>query len=145
MAMEAKNAEMNLISKNNINDANGAKKCVFVIAGGAWQVPLLRKVKELGYEAVNSNLYENSPAFEYADHCEVANVLDKEKNLEIAMKYNVDAVLTDESDIAVPTVAYVAKTLGLPTIGEDKAALFTNKYQMRCFCRDHGLNTPEFC
>lgn len=122
-----------------------ATKRVLVIAGGAWQVPLVRKVKELGYEAVNSNLYEGSPAFEYADHCEVANVLDKDKNLEIAKKYNVNAVLTDESDIAVPTVAYVAETLGLPTIGQEKAILFTNKYQMRCFCRDHGLNTPEFC
>lgn len=126
-------------------NSTNTNKRIFVIAGGAWQVPLVKKVKKLGYEAVNSNLYENSPAFEYADYCEVANVLDKEKNLEIAMKYNVDAVLTDESDIAVPTVAYVAKTLGLSTIGEDKAALFTNKYQMRCFCRDHGLNTPEFC
>ena len=112
-------------------NSTNTNKRIFVIAGGAWQVPLVKKVKKLGYEAVNSNLYENSPAFEYADYCEVANVLDKEKNLEIAMKYNVDAVLTDESDIAVPTVAYVAKTLGLPTIGEDKAALFTNKYQMR--------------
>lgn len=118
---------------------------VLIIAGGAWQVPLVRRAKELGYETVNSNLYEDSPAFEYADYCEVANVLDKEKNLEIAKKYQVNAVLTDESDIAVPTVAYVAETLGLPTIGRKKAALFTNKYQMRCFCRDHGLKTPEFC
>ncbi|MCD7765738.1 MAG: ATP-grasp domain-containing protein, partial [Lachnospiraceae bacterium] len=74
----------------------------------------------------------------------VADVLDREQNLEIARKYQVQAVLTDESDIAVPTVAYVAGKLGLPTIGEDRARLFTNKYAMRCFCREHGLKTPEF-
>ncbi|MCD7841860.1 MAG: ATP-grasp domain-containing protein, partial [Lachnospiraceae bacterium] len=117
---------------------------VLVIAGGAWQAPLVEKVKAMGYEVVNSNLYEDSPAFAFADYCEVADVLDKEKNLEIARKYHVQAVLTDESDIAVPTVAYVAGKLGLPTICEDLARLFTNKYEMRCFCREHGLKTPEF-
>ncbi len=117
---------------------------VLVIAGGEWQTPLVKKVKELGCEAVNSNLYEDSPAFAYADFCEVADVLDKERNLRIAQKYGVQAVVTDESDIAIPTVAYVAEKLGLPTIGSERAALFTNKYLMRCFCREHGLKVPEF-
>ena len=41
----------------------------------------------MGHFVICSNLYEDSPAFVYADVCEVANVLDKEKNLEIAKKY----------------------------------------------------------
>lgn len=117
---------------------------ILVIAGGEWQTPLTKKVKELGYEVVNSNLYENSPAFAFADFCEVANVLDKERNLEIAEKYQVNGVMTDESDIAVPTVAYTAEKVGLPTIGQKLAALFTNKYLMRCFCREKGFKVPEF-
>lgn len=117
---------------------------VLVIAGGEWQTPLVRKIRELGCETVNSNLYKDSPAFAYADFCEVADVLDMEKNLEIARKYRVQAVVTDESDIAIPTVAYVAEQLGLPTIGREKAALFTNKYLMRCFCKEMGIPAPEF-
>lgn len=117
---------------------------ILVIAGGEWQTPLTKKGKDLGYEVINSNLYENSPAFAFADFCEVANVLDKEKNLKIAEKYQVQGVMTDESDIAVPTVAYVAEKLGLRTIGQELAALFTNKYLMRCFCREKGFHVPEF-
>lgn len=117
---------------------------VFVIAGGEWQKPLVRKVKELGYEAVNSNLYPDSPAFQYADHAEITDVRDKETNLAIGRKYGVNAVLTDESDIAVPTVAYVSETLELPGIGQEKASLFTNKYKMCRFARMHGLNVPEY-
>lgn len=117
---------------------------VLVIAGGEWQTSLVKKVKELGYTVVNSNLYEDSPAFAFADFSEVADVLDRERNLQIARKYGVQAVVTDESDIAIPTVAYVAESLGLPTIGSHRAALFTNKYLMRCFCREHGLKVPEF-
>ncbi|MDD6233065.1 MAG: ATP-grasp domain-containing protein [Frisingicoccus sp.] len=119
-------------------------KRLLIIAGGTWQVPLIKKAKELGFEVVNSNLYEDSIGFQYADFGEVSDVKDKDKNLEIAKRYQVDGVITDQSDIAVPTVAYVATKLGLPTIGEDKAALFTDKFQMREFCKDHGFPYPEY-
>ena len=51
-------------------------KRVMVIAGGTWQVPLIKKVKSLGYEVVNSNLYEDSIGFEYADFTGVLDVRD---------------------------------------------------------------------
>lgn len=117
---------------------------LLIIAGGTWQVPLIKKAKQLGFEVVNSNLYEDSIGFEYADFGEVSDVKNKERNLEIAKKYQVNGVVTDQSDIAVPTVAYVASQLGLPTIGEDKARLFTDKFMMREFCREHGFPYPEY-
>ncbi len=122
---------------------NGRMK-LLIIAGGDFQVPIIKKAKSMGVDVVNSNLYEDSIGFQYSDWSEVADVRDKEKNLQFAKKHNVDGVLTDQSDIAVPTVAYVATELGLPTIGNDLAKLFTNKYCMRDFCRDHGLPYPEY-
>ena len=121
-----------------------AKKRIMQICGGTWQVPLIQYIKAQGYEVVNSNLYEDSPCFAYADFKEVVDVLDKEKNLEIAKRYNVDAVVTDQSDISVPTVAYIADKLGLAGIGVDTAKLFTNKLNMRQFCQNHGFASPEF-
>lgn len=119
-------------------------KKVLVIAGGDWQVELVKKVKSMGYYAICSNLYENSPAFLYADACEVADVLDKEKNLLIAKKYRPDAVISDQSDIAVPTVAFLNEQLGLNGIGENLAELFTNKYLMREFCKKNGVAIPDY-
>lgn len=119
-------------------------KTVMVIAGGAWQIPLIKKVKAMGYKVLNSNLYEDSPGFAFSDYTAVADVKDKEKNLEIAEKYKVNAVLTDQSDIAVPTVAYVAEKLGCYTFGEEMAALFTNKFKMRKFCQEKGFSIPEY-
>ena len=57
-------------------------KRLMIIAGGTWQVPLVKKAKELGCFVVNSNLYEDSPGFKYADVTAVADVRDKEKNLQ---------------------------------------------------------------
>ena len=115
---------------------------IMVIAGGEWQCPIVQTAKSMGHTVICSNLYEDSPAFIYADVGEVADVLDREKNLWIAKKYKPDAVLTDQSDIAVPTVAYVAEQMHLKGIGEEKAELFTNKYKMREFCEKHGFPSP---
>lgn len=119
-------------------------KKVMVVAGGEWQCPLVQKIKEMGYYVICTNLYENSPAFQYADIGIVADVLDKEKNLEIAKRYEIDAILTDQSDIAVPTVAYVAEKLQLKGIGIEMAKLFTNKYLMREFCKENGFAYPDY-
>ena len=115
-----------------------------IVAGGDWQVPITKKAKEMGLYVISSNLYEDSPAFAYADAVKIANVLDREANLACAERYKPDAVVTDQSDIAVPTVAYICQRLGLPGIGEDKASLFTNKYKMREFCKKYGFASPDF-
>lgn len=119
-------------------------KKVLVVAGGDWQIDLVKKIKKLGYYVVCSNLYEDSPAYKYADAHEVCDVLDKDKNLEIAKKYGVNAVLSDQSDIAVPTVAYVNEKMGLRGIGTKIADLLTDKSLMRQYCKDNRIDVPDF-
>lgn len=119
-------------------------KKVMVVAGGNWQIELIKKLKSMGHYVICSNLYEDSPAFKYADECEVANILDKEKNLEIARKYQPDAILSDQSDLAIPTVAYLNSVLGLRGIGVDKADIFTDKSVMREFAKQNGAIVPDF-
>ena len=117
---------------------------IMVIAGGDWQIELIKKAKTMGHYVICSNLYDNSPAFRYSDVGVVANVLDKEKNLELAMHFKPDAIISDQSDIAVPTVAYLNEKLGLNGIGIDKANLFTDKSLQRKFCKQHNIPVPEF-
>lgn len=117
---------------------------VMVIAGGDWQIELIKKLKKMGHFVICSNLYENSPAFKYSDKCEIADVLDKKKNLEIAKKYMPDAIISDQSDIAVPTVAYLNSELGLKGIGVELADLFTDKSLQRQFCKKNGFDIPEY-
>lgn len=115
-----------------------------IIAGGEWQVPIIKKAKQQNLFVVNTNLYPDSPAFSFADIGLVADVLDKEKNLALARQYKVDAIITDQSDIAVPSVAFVAENMNLQGIGSKIAELFTNKHLMRKFCVTHGIPTPQF-
>lgn len=117
---------------------------VMVVAGGEWQVPIIKKAKMLGNFVICSNPYPDSPGVQAADIGEIADARDKEKNLAIAKKYGVDIAVTDQTDIAVPTVAYICQQLGLKGIGRDKAELFTDKYQMRMFGKKNGFSMPDF-
>lgn len=117
---------------------------IMVIAGGTWQCPIVKTAKEMGHYVICSNLYKDSPAFEFADVGVVADVLDKKKNLEIAKEYKPDAVLTEQTDIAVPTAVYVAEELGLKSIGTEVADRFTNKYKMREYASKVGILMPRY-
>lgn len=117
---------------------------VMVVAGGSWQVPLIAKLKELGAFVVNTNLYPDSIGFKYADVGLVADVKDIEANLRFAKEYRPDAILTDQSDIAVPTVAKLCEELDLPGIGYNIALRFTNKAIMREYCSEKGLFTLKY-
>jgi len=119
-------------------------RTIMVVGGGAWQVPLITKAKHLGHRVINSNPHEDSPGFEVADVGRVADVLDRAANLAIAREFEPDAIVTDQSDIAVPTVAYLCETLGLPGIGSATAKRFTDKSLMRACCRDHDFPHPRF-
>lgn len=105
---------------------------------------LIRKAKAMGLFVINSNLYPDSPGFRYADVGLVSDVRDRKKNLEFARQYQPDGIVTDQTDLSVPTVAYLCEELGLPGIGMTTAELFTNKYQMRQFLKQRGYPTPEY-
>ncbi|MFA7825480.1 ATP-grasp domain-containing protein [Aeromonas dhakensis] len=121
-----------------------SKKKIMVVGGGKWQTPIVKKAADLGFYVVCSNLYKDSPAFKYAEHCYVADVRDIKKNSQIAKQENISAIITDQSDIAVMTVASVAEKLNIPGIGLQCASLFTNKYLMRSSLSIDGLNHPDY-
>ncbi|MDD3415817.1 MAG: ATP-grasp domain-containing protein [Lachnospiraceae bacterium] len=117
---------------------------IMVIPGASAQIPLIKKVKELGYKVVCVNPYENSPAFPYADYCEQYDILNVNDCISVAQHYNVCAVLSDECDIAMPTVAAVSERLSIPSIGSELASLYTNKKRMREFSEKKGFPCPKY-
>lgn len=120
------------------------RKKIMVVGGGKWQAPIVEKATNLGFDVVCSNLYQDSPAFKYAAHCYIIDVRDIEKNSQIAEQENISAIITDQSDIAVMTVATVAEKLRIPGIGVQCASLFTNKYLMRSSLLIDGLYHPDY-
>lgn len=125
--------------------AYGEKETVIVLAGTKWQIPLVKKLKEKGCRVVVFNLLPDSPAFQYADDYCIVDILNREKCLELAKGYCPSAFMSDECDIAVPSIAYLSEKMGLNSIGTAMGELYTNKYKMRVFGKKHDFDTPFFC
>lgn len=120
------------------------KKKIVVLPGAIWQVPIVKKIREMGYSPIVVNPAAESPAFAYADKSIQSDIFAKQNYLDGIREMHVNAVLSDECDIATKLIAELADELQLPSQGQDMAELYTNKVRMRDFLRDHNLPCPEF-
>lgn len=120
------------------------KKNVLILPGSEWVVPLIKRTKELGYNVFVVNPAENSPGFEYADKYLLSDIFDSDKVIQFAKENNINAITSDECDIAMPAIAKYGKILGLPALSEKTASIYQDKFEMREFCREHGINFPEY-
>ena len=119
-------------------------KTILVLPGSLWQVALVRKIKELGHKVLIVDPHNSALCYEFSDGHLEADIFDSSKVNEYASANNVDAVMSDQCDIAMPVIAALCERLGLPCMSVETARLFTSKFMMREFCREHGLNFPEY-
>ncbi len=132
------------VSENKETQANSKAKNILILPGSKWQIPLTRRAKEKGLRVTVASPENSSPCSEYADEYFRTDIFDIDKILKYATKTKIDAVISDECDIAMPVVATLGEKLGLPALSSNTATLFTNKFLMREFCRKHNFNCPEY-
>lgn len=121
------------------------QKHIVVLPGIFWQIKLIQKLKALGHRVTVINPAEDSPAFPYADSHIVSDIFKTENYLPLLDSQSVDAVLSDECDIATELVASLADHFNVPSQTVPMAQLYTNKVKMREFLQAHHLPCPAFC
>ena len=119
-------------------------KRILVLPGTQWQVPLIEKIQEMGHQAIVVNPDPNAPGMKIANQVLVSDIFDKERVISFGREQNVDAVMSDECDIAMNLVAELGSVFNVPTLDQATAALYTDKFLMREFSRKHGLRYPEY-
>lgn len=120
------------------------KKIAMVLGAGRGQVPIIDLCHKYGWETVVVSPKGNYPGFAVSEYSAYADVRDKETVLEIAQKYNVQLVLSDQLDEAVPTAAYVSERMNLRGIPYDVALKFRNKVIMKEEAQKLGVKTAKF-
>jgi biotin carboxylase len=120
------------------------KQRIMVVTASSSQVPLIAKAKAMGYCVLATDSRADAPALELADDRAVVDATNAHDLLRVARDFRPDAVLSEQTDVAVPAVAYVAEKLGLPGIGYETAKRATDKWRMREVCRTAGLPTPQY-
>lgn len=117
---------------------------ILVLPGTQWQVPLIEKIQEMGHLALVVNPDPEAPGMKKADLMLVSDIFDKKKVIAFGKKQHIGAVMSDECDIAMNFVAELGRIFNVPTLDDDTAALFTDKFLMREFSKKHGLRYPEY-
>lgn len=118
------------------------RKKLLIIGAGGFQLPLVQKASETCDVLLAAPVITEDFDPYITDRL-IVDVRDKEKILGFAEKNRIDGVITDQTDIAVRSVAYVAEKMGLPGIGYETGVLFTDKSLMRRRLTELGLPVLE--
>lgn len=118
-------------------------KKIAIIGANVFQNKLIVHAKELGYETHVFAWRCGDPGENSADFFYPISIKEKELILEKCKEIKPVAVCSIGSDLAVLTVNYVARNLGLNGNSELCDRLATNKYDMREAFKRFGIYTPK--
>ena len=113
---------------------------ILIIGAGAYQVPLIKRMKELGKKVFCVDRNESAPGFQYADGYKCIDVLDYESCLNYARQQKINGVATYAASITLYTVSFIAEKLNLPALPLETAKIAVNKYAMKKLLVEKGCN-----
>lgn len=119
-------------------------KKLAIIGASYLQLPLVKKAKELGLEVLCFAWKEGTVCTSICDRFYPISVTEKEEILRICKKEDIDGICTIASDVAAPTVAYVAENMGLVGNSYETAVKANNKYLMREAFIKSDVPCPHF-
>ena len=118
---------------------------IMILGAGEGQIPLISRAKREGWKTVVVSPKGDYPGFAIADECRFYDIADKYAILELVKREGITAIATDQTDVSISSVLFVAKELGLPSIDCENIDNFRIKSCMRDTCRDCGLPTIPYC
>lgn len=119
-------------------------KKLMIMGAGIYQVPLIKKAKEMGIYTIVVSIPGNYPGFELADKVYYENTVDYEKILELARQEQIDGIVTAGTDVAVITIGKVCDELGLSGLSFEAAKIASNKIRMKKKYEEYGVRTARF-
>lgn len=119
-------------------------KILAIIGASYLQLPLVKKAKEMGLHSICFAWAEGAVCKDEADEFYPISIVEKERILSICREKQIDGICTIASDVAAPTVAYVAEKMGLVGNSYDAAVTANNKFLMRNAFSKAGVLCPKY-
>ena len=106
-------------------------KKLMILGAGIYQVPLIRKAKEMGLTAVVASVRGPYPGFAFADKTHFIDTRDAAAICGAAEAEGVSGVVTTGTDVAVRSLGYVCDKMGFQGISFAAARTVTDKALMK--------------
>ncbi|KPL14958.1 MAG: hypothetical protein AMS26_08975 [Bacteroides sp. SM23_62] len=115
-----------------------------IIGASYLQVPLIIKARELGIETHVFSWEEDQCRNNICDQFYPISITEKEQILQECQAIQIDGITSIGSDLAMPTVNYIASQMNLTGNSLESTLLTTNKFAMRRRLSEHNLPCPRF-
>lgn len=117
---------------------------IAIIGASYLQEPLVNKAHEMKLEIHLFAWKDGDVCSKKADFFYPISILEKEKILSICRDVGINAIASIGSDIAMPTVNYIAEEMELIGNSTYATSISTDKYEMRKSLSDNGVSCPLF-
>ena len=119
-------------------------KKLAILGASYLQVPLIVKANEMGLETHVFAWEEGAIGKELASYFYPISILDKEAILLKCKEIGIHGITTIATDIAMPSVNFIAKELKLVGNSLEATLISTDKYQMRKALSSKSIPCPRF-
>lgn len=119
-------------------------KKLAIIGASYLQMPLVKKAKEMGLEVYCFAWEEGAVCKDVADYFYPISIIEHEQILKVCQDVGIDGVCTIASDVAAPTVSYIAEKMGLTANPYEAAVRANNKFLMRNAFIAAGVPCPQY-
>jgi len=120
------------------------KKKIAIVGASYLQVPLILKAKEMGLETHCFAWEDGAVGKEVADFFYPISILNKEEIYKKSLSLGIDGITTIATDMAVPTICYVAEKMNLVSNSYDSALISTDKSLMRSRFLRFNISSPLY-
>ena len=119
-------------------------KTIAIIGASYLQRPLVEKANQMGLRTICFAWSDGAVCRGICDTFYDISVVEKDKILQICQQEQIDAICTIASDVAAPTVAYVAEKMGLVGNSYECSVKANNKFLMRNAFVCSGVPCPRY-
>lgn len=120
------------------------KQKIAIIGGSYLQLPAVRKAQKLGYKVHCFSWKDGAVCADVANYFYPISIIEKDEILQVCQKIGINGICTIASDVAAPTVAYVAERMGLVGNTYESAVKANNKFLMREAFVNAGVPCPHY-
>ena len=120
------------------------KKTLAIIGASYLQRPLVERAKEMGLRTICFAWAEGAVCKDLCDTFYPVSITEKEEILRICRSEQIDGICTIASDVAAPTVAYVAEQMGLTGNSYEASIKAHDKHLMREALIAANVDCPAF-
>ena len=117
---------------------------IMILGAGVYQVPLIKRAKEMGLYTIVVSIPGNYPGFALADKVYYENTVDYETILRLAKKEQIDGIVTTGTDVAIITIGKVCDALGLRGVSAEGAAIACDKSLMKETYQNNDVRTATY-